>query len=67
MEPDFTVRGRGSDTVFLLTPESEAGKQWAALHLPSDSIQLGRGFCVEHRYILPILNAIRCDGLAVAG
>ena len=62
---DFTVVGKGGDTVFLLVPNTEAANDWAEEHLPQDAQRLGRGIAVEHRYIFPILEGILRDGLTL--
>ena len=60
---DFTVSGGGS--VYLLTPTSAAGVEWATMHLPGDALKLGKGFAVEHRYLEDILDGICAEGLRV--
>lgn len=62
-ETDFTVRNEG--TIFLLTPNTEAGRQWATDNLPSDAQTWGNAVVVEHRYIADIVEGIQADGLVV--
>lgn len=61
--PDFTVRDEG--TIFILTPNTEAGRTWADEHLPEDATRWVNGYVVEHRYISDIVDGIRIDGLTV--
>jgi hypothetical protein len=62
--PDFTVRDEGS--IFLLTPETDAGRAWANDNLSEDAMTFGSAIVVEHRYIGAIVEGILADGLEVA-
>jgi hypothetical protein len=63
--PDLTVANFGS--IFLLTPESELGREWVAQHLPADATTWGLGsIVVEHRYIGDIVQGAQQDGLKVS-
>jgi hypothetical protein len=62
---DFTVVGRGSDTVFSLIPNTPAAEDWVAEHLPEDAMRFGRGICIEHRHIADIVHGFLADGLTV--
>lgn len=61
---DFTVRNEGS--IFLLTPQTDAAREWADEHLPDDAMTFGPSTVVEHRYIGAIVDGIQGDGLTVA-
>lgn len=60
---DFTLTGGGS--VYLLTPQTDAGRAWKDQYLPSDAQTLGNGIAVEWRYVNDICNGIMNDGLTV--
>jgi hypothetical protein len=62
-ETDFLLYGGG--TVYLLTPVSQRGEEWATEHLPADAQRLGSGVAVEHRYIQDIADGFQCDGLNI--
>ena len=66
-EPDFAVY---SDTrhasVYLLILLSDAARAWGEIHLPADAQRLGHAIAVEHRYLGPIVQGMRAEGL-VAG
>lgn len=65
--PDFNVTGEGSwTTVYLLTPNTPAAREWVADNLPFERTTLGASIAVEHRYIAPIVEGIMNDGLTVA-
>ena len=62
---DFLCENRGS--IFLLRPLTPSATSWIEEHIGQDN-----GYqpyfptvVVEHRYIWPILDGIRDDGLAV--
>ena len=61
--PDFRCENHGS--IFLLYPVSESAKSWIEENLPSDAQWFGNAVAIEHRYVWPILEGIRNDGLAV--
>jgi hypothetical protein len=60
---DFEVHNEGS--VYLLQPLTPAAAQWIAEHLPEDRTTFGTAVVIEHRFIGPIVEAIRADGLEV--
>lgn len=66
-KPDFFVENHG--TIFLLRPNTPEAKAWLEEHTPADEDHqyLGNALCVEHRYILDIVDGIRNDGLTVGG
>jgi hypothetical protein len=61
---DFVLADHGS--VAVLTPMTDAGREWRDEHLPSDAASWGRGVVIEPRYLAPILEGIACDGLEIA-
>jgi hypothetical protein len=62
---DFSVSNHGS--LFLLTPLSEAAREWAQVHIDMDSaLRFAGAIVVEHRYIADIVAGIQNDGLAVS-
>lgn len=60
---DFLVENHG--TIYLLHPLSEAAKGWAQEHLPEDAMTWGSAVVVEHRFIGPIIEGIKIEGLSV--
>ena len=62
-EIDFTLSGSGS--VYLLTPQTEAAREWKRQYLPATAPTLGRGIAIEWRYVNDICNGIMGDGLIV--
>jgi len=63
-ETDFLVVNHGS--LVMLTPLTQAAKDWCEEHLPEDRQYFGRGVVVEPRYIGDIVDGIVNDGLVVA-
>jgi hypothetical protein len=61
---DVELHG-GGGSVALLTPRSDAGRQWVADNLPSDAPRWGDSVIVEARYVAPIIDGMLGDGLAV--
>ena len=60
--PDFFVQNEGS--IFLLDPQTDAAHAWIEGNIVGDEHQFfGEALCVEHRYILDIVDGIRNDGL----
>ena len=62
---DFTVIGRGHDTVLLLRPNTEEAEEWVNMHLPEDAMRMGLAYAIENRYLGPIVEGIIADGLTV--
>lgn len=61
---DLTVDNHGS--IFILTPVSDAGREWIGEHIPDDAMTWGpEGIVVEHRYIGDIVAGAQADGLEV--
>lgn len=63
MQLDFETSDHGS--VVLLTPHTEAAREWAGEYLPDDAPRFGHAYAVEHRYIDDIVAGIQSDGLTV--
>lgn len=63
MATDFRVSGGGS--LYILSPLTEAARDWVAEHIGDDAQTFGGGIAVEHRYIGDIVDGIQCDGLTV--
>lgn len=60
---DFILQDHGS--ISLLTPITEAAREWVAEHLPEDAPIFGLSFAIEHRCVEPILHGIADAGLTV--
>lgn len=53
-------------SVVLITPASKAAKEWVAQHLSLEGWQwAGAAFCVEQRFVSPIVQGMKSDGLRV--
>lgn len=66
MKLDFTLHDEGS--LFLLHPHTATAKEWMKEHLPMDNPETqfwGDAIVIEPRYLAPIIEGIRSDGLAV--
>jgi len=60
---DFKVSGGGS--LYILTPCTDAARDWVSEHIGDDAQTWGGGIAVEHRYIGDIVDGIQNDGLTV--
>jgi hypothetical protein len=60
---DLNVSNHGS--LFLLLPVTRRAKQWVNANLPEDAPRLGQAVAVEPRFVLPIVEGARADGLRV--
>lgn len=61
---DLMVANHGS--IFILTPVSDAGREWIGDHIPDEAMTWGaEGIVVEHRYIEAIISGAVADGLEV--
>lgn len=60
---DVLVRSEGS--IFLLTPMTDAAREWISNHIPEDAQYMGRSLVVEHRYVADIVAGMQSDGLIV--
>jgi hypothetical protein len=63
MATDLIVRAHGS--IMSLTPQNPGAKQWLLDCLPEDCPRLGGSWCVEARYLRPIVRGLRADGFIV--
>lgn len=63
MTADFEYTKHGS--VSLLTPLSDAAADWVAENIGDDAMYHGRALAIDHRYVVPTLEAIVGDGLTV--
>lgn len=62
MAHDFDFADHGSVTI--LTPLSEAAREWCSEYLPGDATRWGAdGYVIEPRYVAPILSGINQAGL----
>lgn len=60
---DFFFVNHGS--IHLLTPLTEAAKEWVAVNLPEDAQYFGKSVAIEPRYSQNILDGIADEGLMV--
>lgn len=61
---DYEVTGHGS--IQIVTPLSNAGRQWLYKHLPADCPRWGAdGFAIEARYLDGVLGGMERDGLTM--
>lgn len=63
MTTDFVLTDHG--TIALLTPITDAAKQWSDEHLPEDRQMFGDSTVIEPRYVLDILHGINEAGLSL--
>lgn len=62
---DLKVRNEG--TIYLLTPCTDAGRDWVKEHIPEDAIRWSKeSVVIEHRFIEDIVNGAINDGLEVS-
>lgn len=61
---DLSIENHG--TIMLLTPCSDAGREWVDSHLPEDALTWGTSVVVEPRFIFDIAEGAIRDGLEVA-
>lgn len=59
---DFSVRDEGS--VFVVSPLTVAGHEWAEENLPVDAMKWAGGVVVGAGYVQAILEGIHNDGLS---
>jgi len=64
--PDFVVENHGS--IFLLSPQTDAAREWAEQHIGSENgyQPYWPAVVVEHSYIADVVAGIQNDGLAVS-
>lgn len=52
-------------SLFVLSANTDAGRDWIAENIPEDAMQWGAGIVVEPRYVDDIANGAMADGLTV--
>lgn len=62
-KPDVVVIHHGS--LVGMKPDSDAARDWIALHIPDDAPWLGGSLMVEARFADAILDGMTDDGLVV--
>lgn len=62
---DLSVQDHGS--IMILTPHTDAGREWIDEHIPEDAMTWGGGIVVEPRYMEAIVCGAIGDGLEVEG
>jgi hypothetical protein len=65
MIADFTIEMQ--DNIYLLRPNTEAGRAWVQEHVPHDTEILGDAIAVEHHHLSDIAFTLAIDGLTLAG
>jgi hypothetical protein len=68
-KPDFGFAHHGfahHGSLTILTPLSQAAKDWIDEHIDPDHLTFGRGIVIECRFAEAILNGLTNDGLTVA-
>jgi hypothetical protein len=61
------LRATDFGSIWLLTPLSEAGREWCDEHLPENALTWGSSVVVEPRYVADIVLGAADDGLVIAG
>lgn len=59
---DFTARNEGS--IILISPHSEAAKEWWSENVSADAQRFGDAYAVEHRYAGDIIQGMLDAGLS---
>lgn len=62
-EQDIVVRNEGS--IVLLCPKTPTAESWLEEHLDPDALMYGPAYCVEPRYVAPIVEGAIEDGLKI--
>lgn len=52
-------------TIYLVTPLTEAGREWISENVSDDATWFGGALAVEHRYITDLVAGMQGDGLEV--
>lgn len=60
---DLSIANHGS--IMILTPVSDAGREWVSQHIPEDAMRWAGGVVVEPRYAQDIVDGALHDGLEV--
>lgn len=63
--PNFDIEVNDQGSIVLLTPTSDAGREWIEENLPDDAQWFGMAVVVEHRYADDIIDGMVNDGLDV--
>lgn len=58
---DVCIQNEG--TIFLFTPNTDAGREWIDEHVAGETTNLGLTLVVEHRYALGLAQGMAKDGL----
>jgi len=61
--PDLRIENHGS--LFLVRPDSDAGRKWLKDTAPEDAQFLGDAMAVEPRYIGLVIECAQADDLEV--
>jgi hypothetical protein len=61
--PDFTLRSHGS--ICILTPVTDAAREWCGGNLPEDVQVWGGGYVIESRYVGDIVAGFQAEGLTI--
>jgi len=61
--PDATISDHGS--IVLLHPISEEAITWIDENIGNEAQYFGDALVIERRYVVPIVNGMRADGLEV--
>lgn len=64
MTTDIHVEDHGS--LIVMSPGSEAGREWCREYLPGDCPQWAGGYAIERRYAAAIIEGMHDDGLVIA-
>ncbi len=62
--PDLSLENYGS--LFLVRPNTAAGKGWLRETAPEDAQFMGEAMAVEPRYVEGVVNAAQESGLSVS-
>lgn len=60
--PDFIFHDHGS--IWLMFPQNDNAREYAADVLPEDSPMHGEGYAMEPRYVQDIVTALQDDGFS---
>ncbi len=63
MPADFYLDCHG--TIFLLRPMTEEAVAWITEHIDPQAPYLGRAVAIEHRFVEPIVEGIKSEGLTI--
>ena len=61
---DFQLQNHG--TIFILTAQSDAAREWCGEHLEDDAPRWGQnGYAIEHGCMAPIYYGLDADGFSI--